>query len=302
MWSRRETLLGALALSACAPAGRIESYTPPPNDPRFAEIEARIGGRVGVFALDLGTGAALAHRAHERFALCSTFKWLLAAQILQMAERQPDFLNQRVLFVERDLLSYAPVARERFGDGPRGEMTVEELAEAAIVLSDNTAANLLLEGVGGPGGLTGFLRANGDAVTRLDRTEIELNDVAPGDERDTTTPDAMAHTMARLLLGRTAHGAPPLNAASREKLIGWMVASPTGRERLRAGFPASWRVGDKTGTWAGEHNATNDVAIAFPPSRAPIIIACYLAASSVEPAARNAAHAEVARAVVETWS
>ncbi len=307
MLSRRDTLLGALGLGACAPTGRQdarETYALTPNDPRFAAIEQRIGGRVGVAAWNTGSDAWLTHRAHERFAMCSTFKWLLAAQMLNLAELQPDLLESRVLYREEDLLSYAPVTRERFGRGPLGlgEMTVEELCEAAVVVSDNTAANLLLEGAAmGPAGFTRFLRSTGDAITRLDRLEPELNENLPGDERDTTTPEAMARTMRRFLLGQVEIASPPLNAASREKLIGWMVKSPTGRERLRAGLPSTWAVGDKTGTGGGANNATNAVAIAWPPSGAPIVIAAYLSHSTGEPAARNAAHAEIGRIVAEAW-
>jgi beta-lactamase class A len=161
-------------------------------------------------------------------------------------------------------------------------------------LSDNTFANLLLEGAMGPEGLTRFLRGNGDPITRLDRTEPELNEVPPGDERDTTTPDAMVLTLHRFLLTDEV-----LNPASRERIINWMVESPTGRERLRAGLPGGWRAGDKTGTWNGAHNAANDVAIAWPPNREPIIIACYLHATMIEAASRNAVHAEIARVAVE---
>ncbi|MGE3931514.1 MAG: class A beta-lactamase [Hyphomonadaceae bacterium] len=265
----------------------------PVNDLRFAAIEARIGGRVGVTALNTAGGAMLVHRADERFAMCSTFKWLLAAQMLQMAQSLPSLLEQRVRYTEGDLLEYAPVARENLA---RGWMSIEELCAAAVVMSDNTAANLLLVGASGPAGFTSFLRANGDAVTRLDRTEPTLNDVPPGDERDTTTPEAMARTLARFLTTDEV-----LAAAGREKLIGWMVDSPTGRARLRAGLPTDWRTGDKTGTWNGEPNASNDVAISWPPGRTPIVIASYLSASTGDPSARNVAHAEIARVVAEEW-
>lgn len=305
--TRRGALLSGLALAACAPQAPADprrSYVPPPDDPRFAAIEQRIGGRVGVAAWNTGTDQWLGHRRNEAFAMCSTFKWLLAAQMLELAEHQPDLLASRVLYREEDLLSYAPVTRERFGSGPMGmgEMSVEELCAAAVLVSDNTAANLLLEGAAmGPEGFTRFLRSNGDSVTRLDRMEPELNENLPGETRDTTTPDAMARTMRRFLLGHIELGAPPLNGASREKLIGWMVESSTGRERLRAGLPGAWRVGDKTGTGGEANNATNDVAIAWPPRGAPIVIAAYLSHSTVAPAARNAAHAEIARVIAEEW-
>lgn len=298
MLSRRDTLLGALALGACAqpaPADPRASYVPPPDDPRFAAIERRIGGRVGVAAWNTGTDAWLGHRRNEAFAMCSTFKWALAAAALNMAQHSggPQ-LSDIVRYNQSSMVPHAPRTEANLA---RGWMTVEELCAAIVEVSDNPAANLLLELQFGPEGFTRFLRANGDGVTRLDRTELALNENLPGDPRDTTTPDAMARTMKRFLLEDGV-----LNATSREKLIGWMVASTTGLERLRAGLPSTWRVGDKTGTSGAAHNATNDVAIAWPPNRAPIIITSYFSESTVEPEARNAAHAEIARIVAGEWS
>jgi beta-lactamase class A len=297
MLSRRDTLLGALALGACAPTAATDpsaSYTPPPDDPRLAAIEQRIGGRVGVAAWNTGTGEWLGRRIQERFAMCSTFKWMLAAQHLHMAQQTPGWLGEMMEFGPADLLDYAPVAREHVTER---FMSNEVMCEGAVVMSDNTCANLLLIPAGGPEGLTEFLRANGDGVTRLDRTEPTLNQNLPNDPRDTTTPDAMARTLQRFLLEDEV-----LHAASREKLIGWMIESPTGRERLRAGFPSNWRAGDKTGTSTGAHNATNDVAIVWPPNRAPIVIASYLSESTADSAARNAAHAEIGRIIATQWS
>jgi len=288
--TRRSAIVGGVALGACAP--QREQHTPP-DFRRFFEIEQRIGGRIGVAAWDTGADRWLGLRRHELFPMCSTFKWALAAAQLNMAQNGGPQLNEQLRFRERDLLEYAPTAREHLA---RGWMTIEEACEAATKISDNTAANLLLEIQGGPEGFTRFLRSNGDGVSRLDRNEPGLNDVAPGDERDTTSPVAMAQTLRRFLLEDGV-----LTAAHREKLIGWMVESPTGRERLRAGFPSDWRVADKTGTWNGEHNAANNVAIAWPPRRAPIIVAAYLHRSIADPTARNAAHAEIARIVTEEW-
>jgi len=294
MFSRRDAVFGALALSACAQRTESVRADPPPLVERLAAIEARVGGRLGVAALNTADGAWLHHRADERFAMCSTFKWLLAAQHLAMAQETPGWLGEVMQFGPGDLLDYAPVARQHLA---RGYMSNEEMCAGAVVMSDNSCANLLLLPAGGPAGLTGFVRAHGDGATRLDRTEPDLNEVAPGDERDTTTPQAMVLTMQRLLTTDVV-----LSAGSRETLIGWMVESPTGRERLRAGLPADWRVGDKTGTWNGVHSAANDVAIAWPPGRGPILFACYLSGSAAEPVARNAAHAEIARLVAEAWS
>ncbi len=294
--TRRSALAGGLALGACAQTAMVpELDTVPADDPRFAAIERRVGGRVGVAAFDGESGAWLVHRVHERFPMCSTFKWLLAAQMLHSGMVHPGFLQQQQRFTEADLLEYAPAARANLA---RGWMSVEEMCEAIVVLSDNTCANLLLEHHAfWPQGLTTWLRRSGDETTRLDRFEPELNDVAPGDERDTTTPYSMQGLLRRHFLTDDV----VLDDASQERLENWMIESPTGRERLRAGLPRAWRVGDKTGTWNGQYNSTNDVAIAWPPNRAPIVIASYLHCSTAEPAARNAAHAEIGRIIAEEW-
>jgi beta-lactamase class A len=252
----------------------------------LAEIEHASGGRLGVFAIDTGTGKELYHRADERFAMCSTFKWVLAAAVLTQIARGALSFEQRVSFGEAELLEYAPVARKQLAVG---FMTIEALTEASITLSDNTAANLLLRTVGGPAGLTQFIRDTGDSVTRLDRDEPMLNTNHPGDPRDTTSPRAMAHLMRRVLCE------PALPEPYRDRLLRWMRACETGKSRLRAGFPHDWIVGDKTGSGLG--NAINDVAIASPPGRAPILVAAYLSGSSSTKDAQEAVHAKVANLV-----
>ena len=255
---------------------------------RLAAIEARLGGRIGVAAWDAGSERRIAHRGDERFAMCSTFKAALVCMALRRVDEGALMLATRVPFTASDLLAYAPVARTHLGDGA---MTVEALCAAAVEWSDNTAANLLLAQLGGPAGLTAFVRATGDTTTRLDRNEPTLNTNVAGDPRDTTTPSAMARTMATLLLSPRV-----LSPASRARAAGWMVASSTGRARLRSGMPSTWRVGDKTGT--GERGACNDVAVAWPPNRAPIVVAAYVEAPAASARAREAAHAEIGRVVV----
>jgi beta-lactamase class A len=218
--------------------------------------------------------------------MCSTFKWLAAAFVLARVDRGEERRDRRVIFSKADLVPYSPVTGER--TGPPG-MTLEELCHAAVTVSDNTAANLLLASFGGPSGLTEYARSLGDEVTRLDRTEVELNEATPGDPRDTTTPAAMTRNVRRLVLGDA------LSAASRAKLTDWLVGNTTGDSRLRAGFPKGWRIGDKTGS--GNHGVTNDVAIAWPPERQPIIVSAYYAESPANGDARNAVLAEVARIV-----
>ncbi|WP_437963407.1 class A beta-lactamase [Sorangium sp. So ce260] len=276
--------------AATAPTTAPRASAPEPGAqaaPALARIEAQLGGRLGVAALDTASGARIGHRAAERFAMCSTFKALLAASLLARVDQGQLTLDRRITYREADLLEHAPVTRARLAEGG---LTVEELCAAAVETSDNTAANLLLAQIGGPAGLTAYVRSLGDQVTRLDRDEPALNANTPGDPRDTTTPDAMADTYRVLLVGDRA-----LRAASRARLAAWMVRSKTGLARLRAGLPSDWVVGDKTGT--SGNGAANDVAVAWPPSRAPIVIACFVDAPSASPDAWNAAHAEVARIV-----
>lgn len=249
-------------------------------------IEADLGGRVGVFALDTGNDRQLAHRSDERFAMCSTFKWVLAAAILARVDRGQLSLDDRVSYSSTDLLDHAPITTQHVTDG---FMTVGTLAQAVITMSDNTAANLLLAKLGGVACFTEFVRSLGDSITRLDRTEPTLNNNDTGDPRDTTSPRAMVGLMRKVLCGDA------LSTASRERLLNWLRACETGKDRLRAGLPLDWIVGDKTGT--GPHGAVNDVAIALPPGRAPILVASYLSDSKTGRPALTSAQADIGRLV-----
>ena len=257
----------------------------------IADIERKVGGRVGVMALDTDSGETLEHRADERFAMCSTFKWILAAAVLERVDHGELRLDQTLHFDEDDLLDYAPVAREHVA---KGSLSIDELCAAAVSISDNTAANLLLEQIDGPSGLTAFLRRHRDTVSRLDRNEPTLNTNLPGDPRDSTTPRAMVGTMEALLV------VDALSPGSRQRLLQWLKDSATGLTRLRAGLPPDWVAGDKTGT--GVNGAANDVAIAWPPGRAPILIASYLSDSDAGPDALNGAHVSIAAAIAKQFA
>ena len=301
MATRRTVLLGGSAAlaSACAPAPKRGADL----TARFAALETTLdGGRLGVCAIDAGSGARLAHRGDERFALASTFKWLLAAAILMAIDAGGARLEQEIHYGQADILGNAPAATAHLGDGG---MTIAQLLEAIITVSDNTAANLLLASVQGPEGLTQFLRASSDDVTRLDRIEPELNANAPDDPRDTTTPIAMAQTLRNILVGGDSlAGGQVLSLASRDRLTGWMEKTATGLKRVRAGFPANWRAGDKTGT--GANGALNDCVIAWPatasrPARQPIVIASYISGGAAGPETREALHAEIGRLIAQAW-
>ena len=253
---------------------------------RWREIEVAVAGRLGVAVLDTGSGALDGHRLDERFPMCSTFKFLAAAMVLARVDAGQERLDRRVVVTRESLLEWAPVTSKRVGGAG---MTVAELCEAAITVSDNTAANLLLASAGGPTAVTAFARRLGDGVTRLDRTEPTLNEGTPGDPRDTSTPRAMAQTLRTVLLGDA------LSAAGRAQLVAWMSANTTGGKRLRAGVPSDWRVADKTGT--GRLGTTNDVGVLWPPRRAPLVVVSYLTECKAPADAREAALASVARAV-----
>jgi beta-lactamase class A len=264
---------------------------------RMIEIQQRLGGRLGVSALvgngDSTSSGTLNIQSNERFAHCSTFKWLLATQILQMTDQGKVKLDKPIAYAKADLLDYAPVTTKNVA---RGHMSLGELCEAAITLSDNTAANLLLAQVGGPAGLTAFARSLGDSVTRFDRTEPELNSNKDKDPRDTTTPDAMA----RLL--KTVYTGTVLKADSLAQLKTWMVGCQTGLKEIRAGVPAGWTVADKTGRGNG---AVNDVAVIWPKDKDgkdkdPVFLAIYTTGGTLGDDARNQIIADTTRLVFDT--
>jgi beta-lactamase class A len=255
---------------------------------RIRLIEERTGARIGVAALDTASGKRLDNRSEERFPMCSTFKFLAAAAVLKRVDERQEKLDRFVSYTAEDILEYAPVTKAHLKDGG---MTLGALCAAAIEQSDNTAGNLLLDTIGGPGGLTNFVRTIGDKMTRLDRKEPELNSAIPGDERDTTSPAMMCADMQRLLLGNV------LSESLRRQLEDWLRHNETGTLMIRAGVPKTWTVGDKTGRCA--NGATNDVAIIRPPGRAPILIAIYSIGSTSSANDRAAIVAEAARTVVE---
>jgi beta-lactamase class A len=289
MTDRRQFLhlLGGSVLLAVAAPGRAAPAVAPFALPRerLAELERAAGGRLGVAVLDTASGRFAGWREDERFAMCSTFKFLLTGAILARVDRGEFGLDRRVPIGRDDLIAHSPVTERHVG--PAG-LTVAELCEATMTQSDNAAANLLLPLVGGPAGVTATLRTWGDATTRLDRPEPHLNDVPPGDERDTTTPRAMTAHLRDLVLGDT------LTPASRTQLTDWLIANRTGDRRLRAGLPKDWRVGDKTGSGPG---TTNDVAVLWPPGRAPLLVATYLTGSPQADERRSATLAAVAREI-----
>ena len=278
MISRRILIAAALTAPSLAGADEIAAAFPR----RLAALEAAHGGRLGV-AIG-GKARVLSYRGDERFPMCSTWKAVAVGFVLSRADRDLERLDRRIVFGANALVPYSPITGRHIG----GEgLSLAALCEAAITVSDNTAANLLLDSFGGPPALTGYMRTLGDVVTRLDRREPDLNEAAPGDPRDTTSPNAMRDTLGKLLFG------PALSAASRDSLAGWLQANTTGAKRLRAGLPADWRIGDKTGS--GDHATSNDVAALWPPGRAPSIVTAFYTGGPTSEDERDIVLAEVGR-------
>jgi beta-lactamase class A len=277
---RRDVLCGTLALLASPSLAQRAPIT------ALTDYERDSRGHIGLCAENLRTGAKIAWRAHERFVMCSTFKASLAACVLASADRGQVRLDELIAYGPDDLLEYAPVAKQNL---EKGAMSLADMCEAAVELSDNTCANALLARVGGPSALTAFWRSIGDSVSRLDHNEPELNRSPPGDPHDTTTPAAMAGNLRSLILGKV------LSPNSRERLTGWMLGCKTGDNRLRAGLPKGWRVGDKTGN--NGKDAFGDIAVTWSTRGEPVLICAYTQGGSPTPRQVDAVFAGIGRFV-----
>ncbi|MET0220406.1 MAG: class A beta-lactamase [Tardiphaga sp.] len=273
-------------LLATVPALAVGSAFAQDAPAALQAYESNSGGRIGLHAENLKTGKKIVWRADERFVMCSTFKASLVALMLARVDRGDDKLDDMISYRAHDVLDYAPVAKENLG---RGAMSIADMCKAAVELSDNTCANLLLAQAGGPEALTGFWRSSGDSVSRLDHNEPELNFSPPGDPRDTTTPAAMAGNLNRFLLGDV------LTPASRARLTGWMVNCQTGGQRLRAGLSPRWKIADKTGS-SGK-DAAGDIAVVWPKPDTPVLIAAYTQGGAPTPAQTVTVFTEIGRMV-----
>ena len=232
-------------------------------EPALRRLEKRFGVRLGISAADTASGLSVGYRQDERFAMCSTFKTYAVGAVLRAHASDSGLLGRRIRFSRADLVPHSPVTEKRVSSG----MTVAELCAAALLQSDNTASNALLDVLGGPSAVTSFARSIGDPTTRLDRREPELNYVTPGSLLDTTTPAGMAAGYRALLLGEA------LAPSERDRLTRWMKANRTGTDRIRAGLPKGWTAADKTGT--GGYAAVNDVGVAWAPDGRSLTIAAF---------------------------
>lgn len=286
---RRKLIIAAAAIPAVSALNPLLAYAAGDKlqlaQQQLAELEKASGGRLGVFALDTANGKTLQLNGEQRFPFCSTFKVIASGAILHHSLSHSGFMDKRITYQKSDLVAYSPITEKHLDSG----MTVAELCAAALQYSDNTAVNTLMKQIGGPAAITAFARSIGDTTFRLDRWETELNSAIPGDERDTTTPQAMAASLQKLTLGTA------LPEAQRQQLVTWMKGNTTGDKRIRAGVPAGSVVADKTG--GGDYGTSNDIAVVWPEGRAPQVIVVYFTQPKQDAASNSEVIASAARIV-----
>ena len=285
---------GADAMASSSPAATSPAATSPAatspavlpgSDRAFRTLETQADARLGVYAVDTSSGREVSFRADERFAYASTVKALAVAAVLHRTSTAD--LNRTIAYTSAELVPYSPITETHAGIG----MTLRELADAAIRYSDNTAANVLVRELGGPAGLDAALSELGDDVIQVEREETELNTAVPGDPRDTSTPRAMATTLRQVAVDDA------LSGEDRDLLTGWLRANTTGAKLIRAGVPAGWKVGDKTGS--GGYGTRNDIAVLVPPGRAPLVLAVMTTHDRPDAESDDALVAAATRVVVD---
>lgn len=286
MKKQTSDLLRAVVLGCALAVGTAFNAAAQDLKSVVATWEKSLDGRIGVVLRDTSSNWGIALRARERFPMSSTFKSLLCGAVLARVDAGNEDLGRRIRYARKDLVAYSPVTEKHLDKG----LTVAELCQATITLSDNTAANLLLETIGGPAGLTGFLRETGNKTTRLDRWETDLNQAMPGDPRDTTTPADIMKTLERFLYGDV------LKPGSSAQLRQWMIDDKVADTLIRPHVPEGWVIGDKTG--AGGHGTRGITAFLETPEGVTYLVAIYLTENDADLALRNQVISEIARAMI----
>lgn len=299
MISRRHFIVVAGCSALATSFASAQSVTELPTDltlrntaikARLRNLEAAAQGRLGVHILDTATNREYGYRSDERFMMLSSFKLLASALVLYRSDAGVESLERRITYTVKDLIPWSPIT-EIHADG--SGMTLAQLCEATITTSDNTAGNLILLSYGGPAALTAFMRQLGDKVSRMDRNEPTLNAPTVEGLMDTTSPRAMVASMHKVLLGNV------LSKESRLQLQRWLRGNTTGNNRLKAGLPTNWNIGDKTGT---NKTDSNDIAIVYPPDRPPLLVTTYLSDSPANSEVKDATIAAVGALVYKIAS
>ena len=250
---------------------------------RAKAFEDKYGGTVGIAVINSGDGSQWHYNGDVRFPMMSTFKALACAQMLAHAEQELLDSKREFVITEEDMIQHSPVTKDLVGKS----LTLENACHATLSTSDNTAANVVLEGIGGPDALTAFLRSIGDEVTRLDRIEPHLNEARAGDDRDTTTPLAMTRTLQKLLYGQA------LSESSRDQLVKWMVGNRVSGMLLRSELTGGWSIADRSG--AGGNGSRGITAMVWKAGEKPLFISVYITGTSAAFEELNQAIAQLGR-------
>lgn len=287
MLTRRTLMLTGFAFagSALALSQAQAEALPDAVANALRSAEEQLGARTGLAVLRTDGTPLWMHHANEAFAFNSTFKAFAAAAVLSRVDAGQDSLDRLIRFSPDEIVTYSPVTEARLDSG----MTLGEICEAALTTSDNTAGNLMLDAVGGPEGFTAFMRQSGDTVSRLDRWETDLNEAAPGDPRDTTSPEAAAESLRRFLFGNL------LSEPSRALLRQWLEGNQVGGPLFRAALPDGWQIADRTG--AGGYGSRSIIAAIWSPGGAPVVAALYLTQTDASMEERNTAVAAIGAAI-----
>jgi len=277
--------------STCTPLlADAQQLHPTSIQKKLAKLEASSSSQIGLYAIDTANHRRFQYHAKKCFPMCSTAKMMVVSAVLKKSMADSRLLQHKATYQKKDLVAYSPITKKHITSG----MTISELCAAAMMLSDNTAMNLLIKNLGGPKAVNSFAHSIGDSKFRLDRREPESSSAIPGDVRDTTTPEAMAKSLQRLALGNA------LALPQRERLQTWLKNNTTGNSRIRAGVPKNWIVGDKTGT--GNYGATNDIGVIWPPQCSPIIVTIYVTQNKKDTPPRNDVIASATRIVINAFA
>lgn len=244
--------------------------------------EEKLNARIGIAVIDKESGMTWSYRGDEAFPINSTHKAYLCAALLEKVDQKKLALSDRTTLSKRDLVTYSPITEKLL---PPQTASNAQLCEAAVSYSDNTAANKVLETIGGVAGFNGFMRSIGDQKTRLDRKEPELNEGTPGDPRDTTTPVAAVRSLDQIFFSDV------LSQRSKAELKTWMINDKVAADLLRKTMPSGWGIADKTG--AGGYGSRSIVAVVYPSGKKPLLVSIYITNTKATIGESNAAIARM---------
>jgi len=256
---------------------------------KITEQERHLGARIGVSIYDIAANDSWSYNGNDRFPLMSTFKVLACAKLLVDVEKGLQSFDTSTVITTDSLINWSPITKNLVGK----KMSLKQACSAAMIMSDNTATNIVLTGIKGPKALTQFMRSIGDDITRLDRIEPDLNEALDGDKRDTTTPNAMVKSLHTILFGDV------LSQSSKTQLKQWMIDNKVTGSLLRSVLPKQWSIADRSGS--GGFGSRGITAAVWSDKRTPIILSIYLTQTEASFVDRNKAIAAIGKEIFSVY-